>query len=617
VLIEDAVEDREAGLLIRALALGDRAEMADEIQESFNKSGLAHILSVSGLHIAVVAAGLFWALRWLLSRSERLLLRADVRALASLCSIPATWLYVLATGAEVPAVRSGIMASAFFLAMAIGRDRDGPSALGAALLAVLALDPSALRSISFQLSFTAVAGLILLTRPLRKLLPVARPTSRGRGFGASLLRTREALLETVAGSLAASLATAPLVAMAFQRASLVAVLSNAVAMPVATGLTALAATSAFALPFSDSASALLVLVAAPFARALLWLSELFASLPASSTRVAAPGLPVLLLWYVGLLGLVQLKARRQFARRLLIASSALLLLIAAASWTAPRLRRELKVTFLAVGQGDCALIQLPGGENVLVDAGGDPAGHFDVGKRVVLPALIELGATRLHAVVLSHPHPDHGLGLVSVLQELRADELWLPSTATEGDLLETLLKTAGERGMKVRRLGTGDVIERGSVRFEVLHPLPTSTFEGNDGSLVLRLVFGEVSFLLPGDVEEQAENVLTSARLAPVTVLKVPHHGSRTSSGEPFIRQLAPRHAVISSGRNRFGFPHASVVERLLGSGCRLYQTARDGAVTFSTDGSRLTVERFRESRLPLATRVSNLLGGVRSQELP
>jgi competence protein ComEC len=590
-LAADAVGDGQAAALIRSLAIGDRADISPSVNDDFNASGLAHILSVSGLHIAVVAAGLYRALRWLLTRSERAALACDPRAIASLAAIPATWLYAVVTGGEVPAVRSALMASALFSARALGRDADAPSALALALIAVLAWDPAALQSISFQLSFGAVAGLMLLTGPLRELAPIRRPDPSVDPRWRFLL---EAALSSGVASLAASLATAPLVAGAFQRASVVAVAANVVALPVASALTALSAASAVALPASRQLAGAVLCLCEPLARLLLAISRFFGELPFASLRVPAPSALFVGAWYAGLLALAGARSRPRAARRAGAAAALTLLALALRRGLAPLGRTGLTVTFLAVGQGDSALVQLPSGKAILIDAGGDPAGRYDVGERVVVPALTELGATALEAAVLSHPHPDHGGGMAAVLRQLEVRQLWLARVTEPQDLIRALRSLASARGSSIRELARGDRLDDGPVRIEVLHPGPEAPgASANDASLALRISMGEVAFLFPGDVEAEGEAALLSGGPIASQVLKAPHHGSRTSSSPSFVERVRPGHVVFCVGRNRFGFPLPEVVDRYRAAGCRLHRTDQDGAVTFWTDGRALEVEHF------------------------
>jgi len=436
---------------------------------------------------------------------------------------------------------------------------------------------------------------MLLTAPLRALIPVRRPDPAARGVRATLGSALESVLGTAAGSLAASLATAPPVATAFHRASLVAVLSNCVALPVASGLTVLAASSAAALAVATTPAAILVCLADPLSRALLYLSHLFATLPFAATLVAQPSATFCLAWYAALAALALKHSRPKLSLRL--ALPAIVVLAACALWrvAGPHLTRELTVTFLAVGQGDGALVQLPGGEALLIDGGGDPAGRFDPGERVVVPALAELGATRLRAAVLSHPHPDHLNGLASALTRVRADELWIARGMDRGGpLLHHLLEVASSRGVPVRELSAGDRVDLGSALVEVLHP--ARGWEGyseNDASLVLRLRFKEVSFLFPGDIEAAGEDALLSSGDPATTVLKAPHHGSRTSSTPDFVSRVHAAHVVFPVGHNRFGFPHPEVVERWRAAGAQTHRTDTEGAIRVETDGQTVRVEPF------------------------
>jgi len=490
-------------------------------------------------------------------------------------------------------VRSGIMASAIFLAMALRRDADTPSSLCASLLAVLAWDPASLWSISCQLSFGAVAGLMLLSQPIRALVPIRRPDPAARGLRATLSRTFETVLGTATASLSASLATAPLVATAFHRASLVAVLSNCVALPVASGLTVLSASSAAALSMGTTPAAILLCLADPLSRLLLYISHLFATLPFAASLVPSPSPAFLLSWYCALGALALKPWRKRLALRLAV--PALTVLSAITIWrvSAPLLRTTATVTFLAVGQGDSSLVQLPGGDALLIDGGGDPAGRFDPGERVVVPALAELGATHLRAAVLSHPHPDHLQGLATALTRVKAQELWIARGLDHSEaLLAKLLEVAKSRGVPVRELSGGERISLSSATVEVLQPSPEG-LSANDASLVLRVRFKEASFLFPGDIEAAGEAGVLARCDPRSTVLKAPHHGSRTSSTEEFVAAVHPEHVFFTLGRNRFGFPHPEVVARYRAIGSGVHRTDTEGALTVTCDGSRIEVEPF------------------------
>ncbi|HZA13281.1 MAG TPA: ComEC/Rec2 family competence protein, partial [Myxococcaceae bacterium] len=239
--VRSTAPSSDAAALFLTLAAGLRAELSDEMEERFSASGLAHVLSVSGLHVAVLAVVLLWTIRWVLAVSWAVARRFDVRRIAAPLAVPLVWAYVVFTGNQLPAVRSAIMASAVLLAMALWRRPDPLNSLGLAAIAVLALDPPAIADLSSQLSFLAVAGLVLIAPAIRDLVPVRRPEPpHADGWSHLLARLREAALSTLCASAAVTLATAPLVASTFGRISLAGMISNVLCLPLCTALAVLA-----------------------------------------------------------------------------------------------------------------------------------------------------------------------------------------------------------------------------------------------------------------------------------------------------------------------------------------------------------------------------------------
>jgi competence protein ComEC len=268
-----------------------------------------------------------------------------------------------------------------------------------------------------------------------------------------------------------------------------------------------------------------------------------------------------------------------------LASPLALAALLASGW-APGSRVD--VTFLAVGHGD-AIVITSGGHAALIDGGGVPNGH-DTGRRFVLPFLRQRRVDRLDLAALSHAHPDHALGLASVLEEVPTARLWLPADVGRGPLVAALLDASGDA--EVHEVEAGDpALEVGAAKVEILGPPGDRTGLGseNDRSLVLLVRHGEVTFLLPGDVEAAGEATIDPGS---VTVMKAPHHGSDTSSTPELLGRVTPRHVVFCVGlRNRFHFPKPEVVERYSRLGARCYRTDVDGAITFHSDGHEVTVE--------------------------
>ncbi len=562
----------ESAALVTALAVGDRSGLSREAEDELAASGLVHLLASSGLHLAVVALVVRDLARraWLRTRWAS---RVRAGVFAAAVALPFAAFEVLLLGAPWPAIRAGAGAGVGLLGSALARRGDGITTLTLAATVCALLDPAATHDLALQLSVAGIAGLILLARPLRQLLPLPVPVP-----GALLWRRfLEHLLGLGFATLAAALCTAPLLAGAFHRISLVSVFANALgllpglaAIPLATLL----------VPFD-----LLPLwwMTDLLARATLVASHFFAWLPYATVVVAAPGLVAWALWYGG----VAFCIRRRFRTALL--PWALLALIALSRAAVAHSRGALTVTFFAVGQGDSAVVQFPGGGAMLIDAGGDLRwpGKFDPGARDVVPALAELGIRRLDVVVLTHPHPDHAGGLSTVLDRMSIGELWM--TAERDPIATAIRSRAAARGVPVREPRE---MLLGGVRVEV----PSRFEEGrslNDNSIVVRLVHGEVAVLFAGDVEALTESELAQGPSEiRAQVLKAPHHGSRTSSTDAFLRRVTPACTVFSVGAgNRFGFPNPDVVARTPG----LHFSTAEGAVVAESDGQRIRVHSWRK----------------------
>ena len=569
----DRLPAREASV-IRAIGTGDRGALDAATNESFVRSGLAHVLAVSGLHLVVVAAGLERLLRWLLLRAGWLGARLEPRRTAAALAIPATLLYAVATGAGFSVIRAAVAAGAVFAGTVLDREGSPANALGLAALVCLGAEPGALLDPSLQLSLASVAGLVWLAGPLRAALPLAAPvpgTWRGR-----LL---EPVLSGLCATAAASLATAPILALHFRRLPGLGLLANLAGIPIGTALTGTTALAAVVAAASPWAAQPLLWLSWPLARALLLVSDLAAAPRLAVIGVASPG-PALALVACALILLAPGLGRRGGA--LAVAGFvACLALPGPVRAGAAAGRGQLEWVVVSVGQGDASLLRLPDGSAVLIDGGGTFPGGPDPGARDLVPLLRDLGVTRLAAVVVSHPHPDHVLGLASVAAALPVEALLVgedefPEPAR--DALATLPSP--------RRLRPGEAWERAGVRLEAVGG-PIGDRTGNDASLVVRVSFGTTAFLFPGDLEAAGEAAaLAGGRMLAADVVKVPHHGSRTSSTEPFVAAVAPRWAAVSVGLgNRFGFPHAEAMERWRAIGATVVRTD-EGAIRFLSDGA-------------------------------
>ncbi len=579
-----------------ALVLAERDGIPRELWDAFARSGTAHLLSISGFHVGVIAA----LLGGLLSAAA---LPPRRRAAGIAIGV---WAYVLVIGAPTSATRAAWMTSAFVL----GRLRQTPArtlgALGLSMLMIALLRPSAVSGAGFQLTVTGTAGILIMTRWMMIHWPAHRH--------------REWIAPPIAAGIGASVFTAPVLAYHFGQIPLLSLPSSILLTP----MVAAAVPGVIATIVMDALHVPGAAFAGMGAEGLLY----------AVTRIAA--------WLGALPGTVALVTPREAA--LLTAGAIAPLALATAAWrTRPAIRAAvsvltalatlwtgqaalslagrgtLQIVAIDVGQGDAIAIRTPRGRWLLVDAGPRGFGGSDAGLTRVVPFLNGQGARRLEAIILSHPDEDHAGGLGAVLRNVSTRSVLGPGLGSgqAGHMLG--LAQAQDGNVPWRRAARGDAWTMDGVVFRVLHPPrpggagdpdgqpahpPLDPGDPNDWSVVLRLEFGEFSALLMGDASDEIEARVMEGGAGdpgdsggPVTLLKVGHHGSITSSAEAFVQATSPEYALIPVGaRNRYGHPDPVVLARLRRAGARILRTDTQGTVTVIArpDGS-VTVRTSRD----------------------
>ncbi|HUF53087.1 MAG TPA: DNA internalization-related competence protein ComEC/Rec2 [Dehalococcoidia bacterium] len=587
----DAALPEPQSSLAAGILLGTRADLPADLEEAMRTTGTSHLVAVSGQNVTLLAGLVIAAFAWAIGRRP-----------AAFLSIAIIVAYALLVGGQASVVRASIMASIYVVSVIAGRQNAAPVGLGLAAAGMTALDPQVIHDIGFQLSFAATIGLVTFGNELKTRLeawvagwpglaeaPVTRP-----------------LIETFAISLAAILFTLPITAVHFGEISLVALPANLLAVPafLAVALTAAVALLAGVVPGGE----VLQWTAWLPATYMIAVIDALASLPYARLGVGGLGTWFAVVCYVPLIlftlslmgGRVRdVPARKRWRREpraaAAVAAGAVLVAATAFVWVSGLTQNadgRLSVTFLDVGQGDAVLIEGPDGHRVLVDGG--PSGDV-LGE--ALGRTLPFFDRRIDLVVLTHPQTDHGGGLIDLLDRYDVGAVLDSTVDTEGvfalawhDAVATsnVSRYVAQRGMYVN-LGSG-------ARLQILAPSERLSpwADPNDGSTVPRVVMGETSFLLTGDIEAEGEAALVqSGTDLRSTVLKVPHHGSRTSTSEAFLSRVAPAIGVISVGaENRFGHPAAEVLGRL--SGDHVLRTDEHGDVRIETDGERVWVTTGR-----------------------
>lgn len=557
------------GAVVEALLLGERGRLDPEISNGLQHAGIFHLFAISGAHIAIISFLLFSFLRFL-----RLPDRTNFILLIFLLIS-----YALLVEGRPSVMRATIMALAFLVGRLIWRKANLLNTLSISAFIILVFNPAGLFFIGFQMTFAATLSIILFFPKVIPFLP----------------RLPLRISEMFALSLTAQLGVMPFVASSFNRIVFSSLILNIAAIPLV-GLT-MAGGYIFLLfsmlsPFLAGICAKLIHF---LVNGLIAVSHFLDPIPGLSFRIPDPPHFVVLGYFV-FLGLMLIPAKFRLQKALLCACFAVFFVLLVFH-PFPSYSKNLKLTFIDVGQGDSILVEFPGTKKMLVDGGGTPEDVFDVGERIVSPLLWQKGIRKIDYLVLTHAHPDHMNGLKAVARNFRIKEFWEAFSPENNRSYEVLRERLSD-STSLRRMfrGHGETIE--GVKVEVLNPEradPVAPKILNDQSLVLRVSFGKTAFFLAADIGNDAEKIIANTPPSIRSdVLKSPHHGSDSSSSVEFLFAVDPRFVVLTVGKgNRYNLPDEEVVKRYQDIGARVLRTDRDGAVEFSSDGERLS---FRTS---------------------
>lgn len=529
-------------------------------------------------------------------------------------------LYSLIAGMGITVMRATLMAFIFLLALLSKKQSDHYNTLSIAAFIILIISPEALFDISFQLSFTAVLSIIFIV-PKFSDLPETKISflplwSRG---------IARYLYMTILICLAATIGTMPLIMYYFYSMSSVTIIANLIAVPLL-GTFTLSLSMFFILCafFSPALAGFFVKLSSYSTQLSIDIINKLASFPFSSLKTGRPLLHEIILFYALVLLCVKyFEAGRKKIKGADVSSGSLntykylsmiIILFFISDVAYFKLKEHftstLKVTVIDVGQGNSIFLQFPGSRNLIIDGGGFPMSSFDTGRTVVAPFLYYNRIRNVDTAVLSHPHPDHLLGLIYILDNFSVRQLWHSGLPVNPQRYPNWDKAIHNNKINVSVLSAGSPeIIINNVRIKVLWP-PGFTMENsqmseeefNNYSLVLKITYGNTSILVPGDISEAIERKLVMSGIdLKSDVLIVPHHGSVHSSCEKFIKAVNCRYAIVSSGKsNIFKHPHPSVLRRYKDAGVHVYRTDENGAVTVKTDGNNLDIHTFAEKDKPL-----------------
>ncbi len=623
--------------ILKALITGDKSGVSKSLRDEFNRAGIGHLLAISGLHIGIVATSSFVFFQWILSHFSLFLWNAWTKKGAAILSLFPVFIYGLISGMSPSTQRAVIMVTVFLITFLFEREQDIINTLALAAMLILVIFPPSLFSISFQLSFVAVFSIIYGMSATYDRTYNSRISNRNISNKTWLLKALGILFSFILVSIFAILGTLPIVMHYFNQVSLIGVFANLLLVPmIGFVVVPLGLFSVFLYPISIPGALLFINSSAAVLGYALDIVSFIAELPFAAIKTITPDFFEIGCYYVlgwSILRLIGLRRKQVagidgdsssisgdagrrsqkngvFGRKTAAIVAAIVMVAACADagyWLYSRFwRDDLRVSIIDVGQGSAALIELPGGRCVLIDGGGfSDNAVFDVGAMIIAPFLWSKKIKTVDTIILSHPNADHLNGLLYIARHFNVKRVWTNGEVADINSYRMFMDIIDENNIYMPEFkDIQRMHEIKGVGIKILYPPDDYIVKRekekwrnlNNNSLVIKIEFGSKSFLFPGDIMAGGEKELVAIAGDELksTVLIAPHHGSRTSSTELFLRKIKPEVVVVSAGwQNKFGFPHPTVLKKFYKLGCRIFRTDINGALTISTDGRTLKINPF------------------------
>ncbi len=621
--------------IYKAILIGDRSGISPEIIENYKTTGSIHLLAISGMHMGLIALTLGFIITWLLKRSERILLKWPVVKSAAIISLLPLAFYAFIAGLNTPVFRALIMLYIFIGALLFNRQWSILNNIAIAALILLALNPTELFTVSFQLSFTAVCAIAIIYPRLSDFLNLDAISTNNKSQPVKQSLSQKTFKFALAGltlSTAATLGTAPLLAFHFNRISLLSPITTLLIEPfLCLWSLIIGLVGCILLPFPA--------IANPIFQIGSWgitvsnyITAALAKLPMASIWLATPTFSAIILYYITLITVFSYLQKSQWPfskkqpaqlKQVRPAKKGITLLIFSIITISLVLHfqketntpEQATISVLDVGQGLATVLEFPSGKTFIIDGGKSHAGrtsNFNVGQDLIAPFLWKKRISNLDGIIISHPHADHYNGIKFLTKHFKPKVIWVNLAKTQNPSLaeyNNLLTQAESLGIPIK-IPTKDQVIFKEDNFSIqsianLHRGHIDKLEGsaarkrdamgNNKSLVIKLVAGNRTILFPGDIEREAENVIIADQTEIMAdVLIAPHHGSITSSTNEFIKKVGGKQVIISAGANKWGkFPSMEVLENYYKAGYKILTTGKSGTISIETDGEDLQIKTF------------------------
>ena len=569
--IERLLPEETAGLCLGML-IGDTSSIEENMQEDFRNSNLSHILAVSGANVSYIIVSITYIFNKMCFRKK----------LSKIISIFLLLLFMLLTGCTSSVNRACIMAILMLIADLSHRKSDVYNNLAISALILLIINPYSILDIGFQLSYMGTIGIVFLHDKISNFIKTEN-------------KILKYFLEMIYVTTCANVAIIPIMMFHFNTISLTFYFSNILAGPIL-GIIVIIGFIMFFL------SLIFIPLATPIAfilnvmlKFIIKIAEITASIPLSKILITTPSIFFIISWYIIIFLIVYRQSVKCFYIKnkkmiKIVVSITIIVLIVSNLFIS--INRPLKIYFIDVGQGDSCLIVTPSNKKILIDGGGSETGSFDVGEKTLLPYLLDRKIKKLDYIMISHFDSDHVGGILTIMQNIKVNKIIICKQGKNSENYKNFLKIVKNKKIDVHVVKNKDKIRIDEdTYFYILHPTKNLISDNilNNNSIVTKFCYKDFSILFTGDIEEIAEKELIkrygNSDILNSTILKVGHHGSKTSSTANLINEVQPKIALIGVGsNNKFGHPNNGVLERLKKLKCRIYRTDLNGEIILTID---------------------------------
>ena len=571
----------ETSELLSGMLIGEKSNLQKEIQEDFRDSSLSHVLAISGMHVSYVMLGI----TFVISKVK------FSKKMSKIVTILILLFFIILTGKTASVTRACFMSSYIILASLLHKKAHVLGSISISLLIILIINPYFILDIGLQLSYGGTIGIVLIYPTLKKYKK-KKEDKTGR-IKKVLYKIKDKIIDTILLTISANLVIFPKVLFHYNTMSFTFIISNLLISPIIGIIIILGFLSVFASYIISPISKIMFFFLQILLSVLAQIAHFCAGLPLSKVYFPTPKIYIIIIYYLFLIYFILVKNKiitgKKIGKKVFIIFIISVIILNLILYFIPK---TFTISFIDVGQGDSMLISTPKGKNILVDGGGSrDETTFDIGKQTLIPYLLNKGITKLDYIIISHFDSDHVGGILSVLEELRAKKVII-CKQEENENYKRFKEIVKNKNIKVYVVKKGDNLKiEEDIWLKILWPKDERIKENaiNNNSIVAKLNYKSFSILLTGDIEKIAENEILkeyeNSNILNASILKVAHHGSKSSSIKEFLEKVKPQIALIGVGeKNTFGHPNTGVINRLQNLNTKIYRTDEKGEITIKID---------------------------------